>query len=500
MKKLLGKLATGRAIGLMIGHRELVLSQVAFTPIGPLEMGRRTEPIEGDTIDVVIPRILAPVLESEAWKNAPIAIGLPVLSVFFSTRPIKSINLDAAPQILLHEVLRSSNLVIDDMDVDMIKSQPGKLPVASIIATRKKYLAPILHGLEKCGVRPSQVEPAPFALLRAAIRRHRTDRGTKSSLRIFLGAESGLAMLTAQDQPLAWRYFEMLEGEEATAVVSSVRSLRTLSRYYGVDTPPDLVWVHGRPELLHLDDTPQWRETHLRMQRFDGPGFNAADTAFGLAMGCHAEAKGLNLARSMRPRDSLLRLLPLGQIGLLVVTMAMATVFLQSGQDELKRNLYAVQTALINHKWMKNHSVADLEKEKASQTIRAKAIQQYLGTRIFWTDCLREISTPLPSTMTVSTVSGHCKLGDTKRDMTNDRLLALNMHAPITGNGVVPAEIDTYLAAMRSSQVIRKALPQIKLSALRWGTNGRTYRPFVAFTVTCQAETKKKPKAKVGKS
>lgn len=500
MKKLLGKLATGRAIGLMIGHRELVLSQVAFTPLGPLEMGRQAEPMLGDSIDVVIPRILAPVLENESWKNAPIAIGLPVLSVFFSTRPIKSMNLDAAPQILLHEVLRSSNLVIDDMDVDMIKSQPGKVPVASIIATRRKYLAPILQGLEKCGVTPSQVEPAPFALLRAAIRRHRTDRGTKSSLRIFLGAESGLAMLTAQDQPLAWRYFEMPAGEEATAVVSSIRSLRALSRYYGVDTPPDVVWVHGRPELLHLDDTPQWRETHLRMQRFDGPGFNAADTAFGLAMGCHAEAKGLNLARSMRPRDSLLRLLPLGQIGVQVATMAMATVFLQRGQNELERNVYAVKTALAHHQWIKGRSIADLEKEKASQTVRSKAIHQYLGTRIFWTDCLREVATPLPSTMTVSTVKGHCKLGDAKHDMTHDRLLALSMRAPITGDGVVPAEIDTYLAAMRSSQLIRKGLPQIKLSALRWGTDTRTYRPFVAFTVTCQAEAKKKPKAKESKT
>ena len=73
-------------------------------------------------------------------------------------------------------MLRSSNLVIDDMNVDMIKSQPGKHPVASIIATRRKYLAPILNGLESCGVRPSQIEPVPFALLRAAFRRHRPVR------------------------------------------------------------------------------------------------------------------------------------------------------------------------------------------------------------------------------------------------------------------------------------------------------------------------------------
>ena len=98
MKKLLGKLATGRAIGLMIGQCDLVLSLIAFTPLGPVEMECRREPVQGESIDVALPRILAPVLESEPWRNAPIAIGVPVLSVFFSTRPIKSMNLDAAPR------------------------------------------------------------------------------------------------------------------------------------------------------------------------------------------------------------------------------------------------------------------------------------------------------------------------------------------------------------------------------------------------------------------
>ena len=99
----------------------------------------------------------------------------------------------------------------------------------------------------------------------------------------------------------------------------------------------------------------------------------------------------------------------------------------------------------------------------------------------------------LPATMTVTSVKGRCKLGDAKNAKTNDHLLSLSMR-PITGDGVVPAEIDTYLTAMRSSQVIRKGLPQIKLSALRWETDMKTVRPFLAFTVTCQAEARKKPK------
>ena len=140
-----------------------MLSLSAFTPLGPVEMECRREPVQGEWIDVAFPASWLRCSSAKPWRNAPIAIGVPVLSVFFSTRPIKSMNLDVEPQVLLHEMLRSSNLVIDDMNVDMIKSQPGKHPVASIIATRKKYLTPILGGLESCGGgrRRSSLPPSP---------------------------------------------------------------------------------------------------------------------------------------------------------------------------------------------------------------------------------------------------------------------------------------------------------------------------------------------------
>ncbi len=56
--------------------------------------------------------------------------------------------------------------------------------------------------------------------------------------------------------------------------------------------------------------------------------------------------------------------------------------------------------------------------------------------------------------MTVSSVKGHCKLGDAKNDMSNDRLLSLSMRAPITGDGVVPAEV----ASLDDRQLGQRAL------------------------------------------
>ena len=87
------------------------------------------------------------------------------------------------------------------------------------------------------------------------------------------------------------------------------------------------------------------------------PRFDSAEIAYGLALGCHAVAKGLNLARELRPRESVFRLLPLGQMAVQVATMATATVFLQSDQGRLDRELHAVQAAVANHAWMKDQPI-----------------------------------------------------------------------------------------------------------------------------------------------
>jgi hypothetical protein len=60
----------------------------------------------------------------------------------------------------------------------------------------------------------------------------------KSALRVFLGADEALAMITAGDRPLSWRAFPLPAGAEAPAVVSAVSTLRTLSSTTGSTSRP----------------------------------------------------------------------------------------------------------------------------------------------------------------------------------------------------------------------------------------------------------------------
>ena len=115
------------------------------------------------------------------------AIGLPALRVFFSTRPIQADNREASPEVLLHEVLQSPNLNIDEMAVDMIRLSPASGRWRAWSACRQKYLAGVLAALEAAGssrARPSR-RPAPCCATRRAAP---AAAAAKAFVRVFLGA------------------------------------------------------------------------------------------------------------------------------------------------------------------------------------------------------------------------------------------------------------------------------------------------------------------------
>ena len=141
-------------------------------------------------------------------------MGLPAARFFFVTRPLQDLGPDATAQALLQRALHSPTICVDDFNVDMIKSQWNKIPIASVAACRRKQLVEVLTTLENCGVRPFRVEPDCLALVRTAVQRHRLPHKAKTVLHVFLNDVQGLAVLAAAALPIAWRKFALPAGRE----------------------------------------------------------------------------------------------------------------------------------------------------------------------------------------------------------------------------------------------------------------------------------------------
>ena len=184
MKASLLRLMIRKEIGLAIDEHEVVLSQVAMTTTGWVEVVKDRTTYEPDGLAPALEKLLAAHYTREDLERARVVVGLPTLRVFFSTRPIQVENLQASPEALLHEVFQSPTLSVDDMVVDLIKSKPGLRPLASIVACRKKYLAGVLAAMRSSGVVPSRVEPSPCACCgrrRGSITRRRSRAPTSGS-------------------------------------------------------------------------------------------------------------------------------------------------------------------------------------------------------------------------------------------------------------------------------------------------------------------------------
>ncbi len=247
MKSLLAKMSMRRFVGLYLGEHEIAVSEVAVTPLGPVEVVSRSEPCPPNELLNVIERVLQS-LRAGKRRRLQVAVGLSNSRVFFGTRPLRS-GAEASPEAVMQKLLCSANVTTDDLTIDMVKGNINKSPVATVTACRKKYMAAVLAVLQRCGAQACRTEPGPCALVRAAAKKHPPPRRAKTLLRIFLGAAEGLAVLTVDGLPLAWRCFAIPSMSEGMAILSAARTLMSQSRFYGTETPLEYAIVHGRADL-----------------------------------------------------------------------------------------------------------------------------------------------------------------------------------------------------------------------------------------------------------
>ena len=174
MKSLLAKMSMRKFVGLYLGEHEVAVSEVAVTPLGPVEIVSRTEPCPPNELLNVIERVLQS-LQGGKQRRLQVAIGLPNSRVFFGTRPLRGAA-DTSPVGVMQKLLCSPNVTTDDLTIDMVKSNINKAAVATVTACRKKYMAAVLAVLQRCGAQACRTEPAPCALVRAAAKQHRPPR------------------------------------------------------------------------------------------------------------------------------------------------------------------------------------------------------------------------------------------------------------------------------------------------------------------------------------
>ncbi len=491
MKSLLARLSLNRAVGVYIGDDEIAVSQVAATLLGAVEIHQHREKYQADELAGTLARVLEPLVGKRRSRRRLVAFGLPPLRVFFSSRPLKATNVEATPKILLHEVLRSPSSNVDEMAIDLLRGTPGKRPVVTVVSCRKKYLAGLLANMQQCDIRPYRVEPAPCAILRAAEHQHRAPRKAKTVLRLFLGETQGLAVLAVSGWPLMPRSFEIVGDDVTTAIISAVRTLEILGKLCGTDSAIDALLVHGRAELRSKVDLDTLEsQIGLRIQWHEGPSPDSNTVARGLALGCiKSNAMAFDLARSMKPRESLWELMPWAELAVQLTIAVCLGLFLFNHSQDLNTKYAAIRSETDGRHWLTSRTQQQLDKEKQELEQRVDSIRKFLSTRVVWSTYTHDIPRQLPENSTLNSFHGVCETE--KKGRKDDKsskpknTFTMRIGAPITSEGAVPKEVDEFLDALRDNESLKRDFPLVELADIKWFQPFIGAQPTAFFTVVC---------------
>ncbi len=431
-------------------------------------------------------QLLKPLIDRKK-RVAPIAVGVPTRRVFFSTRPLSASSSGSSAQTVLREVLQSPNVCIDELSVQVIKGEVGKRKLASVVSCRREYLFDLLQTLRDSNVQPFRTEPAPFALLRAAIAERRVRR-SKPALRLFLGEREGLAVVTAGAVCVLWKPLKLTSGNEPAALCSAIRSCQTLIGHCGIDAPLEIVVIHGRADLraeLTRDDFAQ--KVGASVTWCDGPELTGAAVAYGLAVGCLGERSSdvVDLSQSLTPSPSLWQIFPIGDFAVQVALVLCMGLFMFGRSHHAQKAIAPVHAELAKRSWAITKQQPDLLKEQRELTQKVDAIQKFVGSRVIWTKYTYDIAGRLPDNATLTMFQGVCELEDPAKGKPK-KSFSVRAEAPIGDDGATPKEIDGFLTALRGHPMLQRDFPLVELADIKCTQpTSKDQQPAAMFTVIC---------------
>jgi hypothetical protein len=312
-------------------------------------------------------------------------------------------------------------------------------------------------------------------------------------LRLFLGASEGLALLTASGWPLVPRSFEFSTEDMAGAIVSNVRTLDALGKLSGTDANIDTVIIHGRHELLEQTDVAALeKQLDVRIQWHAGPALDGGSVAYGVAMGCvQVKAQEFDLARSLKPRQSLWEIMPFAEMAVQFVVVLCLALYLLHRSNELSAEYAATRAQTESRPWMNGLMEQQLTKQKQELDQKVGAIRKFLSTRVVWTEYTHDLPEKLPANAKLSSFHGVCEMEKKGKNVTvkPKKSLTLRIGSLIAHDGAAPEAIDAFLDSLRENTLLKRDFPQVELADIKW------YQPFIGAQPTAFFTIVAMPKA-----
>lgn len=457
--------SSSNCVGVLFAADRLDGCHAVKTLFGSVRYRRASVSIVESDIDAALVELLKQL--GAGQHSLPIAAAIPTDECYFATRPIASGAATASPRVLLRESLRSSAARLDQMAIDVIHWQPDRRLVASICAAPIQRIEAIRTAVANSKHSLQRLEPAAACLIGVSPEREGRERRNTLATRVLLGDSKLLAVMSRGGKPIHWQQLPLPPGDEATGIVSAIRSLETAAGACGLDRTPETVIVHGRSELRSLTDQ-NWLTNSLEgtFRWVESPSLEGADVAQALADRLLAdEDKGFDLVREHRDPMQLRRVVPYKEIVAYVIAASILAGVLWMRLDSTRMQ----HTALVSSAPPMVADGTNPKNEKDQLNARASAVSQFLDKRIRWSGVLGEITQSLPDGMRLTSIRGQAPLAKKTKRQTKvkPQTLVLQAECALGEDGSMPESLHGLAEKLQSLSTVQPHFDNVELSDLR---------------------------------
>jgi hypothetical protein len=398
-----------------------------------------------------------------------VCIGLAAEQIFFTTRTVEEGSQEAPTAAALLAGSSGASLDPASATTDYVRSKLHHVTIYQVAACRRGLAEELGQGLKEAGIQNARLEPAPCALLDMAGRGPRPARGWKTVARVFLSDGLGLAMLVVNGKAVLWRRFALTPGQESRSIASAVRHVEVYAfANLGIRGVTGIC-VQGKIEPSLVEQLRQ----EVTAEVVAAPGAEPDETTYSLALALSARRKELDridLFKAIRPPPTMAKMFPWHlAAGMLLAAGVLAAVlwYALADLDGQYRHLCSQNAS---YTWAKGVRTDAIDRERKSLSDEVAAVGRFLGTRVIWSNYLRDLPTRLPSNSCLQSLAGSYEMKKAGKDETQrvNQSLTIRGMARFADRGSAPKEIDAFLESLRTADLLKRMFPVVNLAEIKW--------------------------------
>ncbi len=463
-------LSWGHAVGVYLADGRLTMTRVAGTLSGATVVARHQQELNEQSASEALKDLLEKQLTARERRRLPVCIGISPEQTFFSTCPEPETegNTGVSTGQLLSACGMGDMAAGEQAVVGFVGMKLRGSSVYSVAACRRELAEELCSAAQEAEVQDFRLEPGPWSLLRGA--KGKIPGRWKTAVCVLLAEAGGLAILVIHDQPVLWRRFALPSGPEARSIASAVRSLQVYAlQKLGVSRVDGLA-IHGEMAQNLADEISSFLS--LDTTGISNQGLNADVYSLGLALSAKkSQEKAMDMFQALKPPPSLSKMFPKKLAAFVLLVIGAMGFLLWDKLQSLDQEYQIVRQQNSSSKWARKMKTAEIVKERKTLSGEVSAVENFLATRIIWSDYLRDLPSRLPPNAYLSSVWGFAEfkgMSKRKQRVRSNRSLTMRGVTQFADRESAPIEIDSFLNSLRNVEILRRDFPIVTLAEIKW--------------------------------